>query len=161
MRYLWIVALMVLFISCEDEDPVEKRREQAVKDEELIKNYLDKNNIQATRYEVEYKYVTYGIYYIITREGEGVRPDYSSTVSAKYSGWFIGGAMFDSSEDEVVHFSLQSVIPGWTYGIPLMRPGGRATFYFPSGLAYGENGKGSAIPPNANLQFDVTLVNHY
>ena len=36
--------------------------------------------------------------------------------------------------------------------------GMKATIYCPSSFAYGERGAGGVIPPNADLIFDVELV---
>jgi hypothetical protein len=39
-----------------------------------------------------------------------------------------------------------------------MRVGGQRKLLIPSGLAYGENGAGSAIPPNSDLVFETEVV---
>jgi FKBP-type peptidyl-prolyl cis-trans isomerase FkpA/FKBP-type peptidyl-prolyl cis-trans isomerase FklB len=49
------------------------------------------------------------------------------------------------------------LIKGWQIGIPLMKKGGKATFYVPSELGYGGNDMG-AIPPNSILIFDIELI---
>jgi len=50
------------------------------------------------------------------------------------------------------------VIPGWDEGIQLLSVGDKARFVIPSDLAYGSQGAGGVIPPNATLIFDVELV---
>ena len=50
------------------------------------------------------------------------------------------------------------VIPGWDEGIQLLSIGDKARFVIPSDLAYGAQGAGGVIPPNATLIFDVELV---
>ena len=53
---------------------------------------------------------------------------------------------------------MGQVIAGWDEGISLLRVGDKARFVIPSNLGYGNRGAGGAIPPNANLIFDVELV---
>jgi peptidylprolyl isomerase len=84
-----------------------------------------------------------------------------ATVTVNYVGvLYNGGKEFDSSwsRNEPATFSLTSVIPGWTRGIPGMRVGGRRELIIPSRLAYGAAGSGSSIPPNAPLVFVIDML---
>ncbi|MEM7105562.1 MAG: FKBP-type peptidyl-prolyl cis-trans isomerase [Bacteroidota bacterium] len=133
-------------------------KDQEAEDEKLITAYLAAN-------ELEYERTPDGIYYKMEVEGEGEHPTASSTVKCHYTGTFLDGTKFDSSYDypgeQPIEFSLQRVIPGWTKGIPLLKPGGKATLIIPSGIAYGSfgNPRGNPpIPPNTVLKFEVELV---
>lgn len=72
------------------------------------------------------------------------------------------GTVFDSSRDRGQPFKFQigvgQVIQGWDEGVMLMSKGQKATLSIPSVKGYGKNGAGSAIPPNADLVFEVELL---
>lgn len=92
-------------------------------------------------------------------EGSGDAPGPTATVRVHYTGWLPGGEVFDSSlkRGEPIEFKLSGVVPGWTEGIQLMRPGGKAKLTLPAELGYGDQGK-SLIPPKATLIFEVELL---
>lgn len=101
-----------------------------------------------------------GLQYEVLTEGKGDSPKASDTVTVHYKGTLISGETFDSSYDrgQPVSFPLQNVIPGWTEGLQLMKPGAKYKFVIPSNLAYGERGAGIKIGPNATLVFEVELL---
>ena len=103
-----------------------------------------------------------GLDYTEVQEGTGAQPKTGDTVRVHYTGKFANGKVFDSSvsRGEPLEFSLGRgrVIKGWDEGIALMKVGGKAVLTIPPHLAYGENGAGGVIPPNATLTFEVELV---
>lgn len=101
-----------------------------------------------------------GLKYKVIKEGTGKKPVATSNVKVHYTGMFLNGQVFDSSvqRGEPIDFGLNQVIPGWTEGVQLMQEGAKYKFYIPSNLAYGENGAGGVIPPNADLLFEVELL---
>ena len=44
-------------------------------------------------------------------------------------------------------------------GVNKLKFGEKAVFFIPSNLGYGEQGAGDVVPPNANLIFEVELLN--
>ncbi len=87
-------------------------------------------------------------------------PEAKDTVSVHYTGKLIDGTVFDSSEERGVPatFGVTQVIPGWVEALQMMKEGAQWRLYIPSALAYGPQGAGGVIGPNATLIFDVTLL---
>ena len=104
-----------------------------------------------------------GLRYQIIQKGTGTKAEKGKTVSVHYKGQLLDGTVFDSSykRNQPIDFPLGvgQVIPGWDEGIGLLNVGDKARLVIPSHLAYGSQGAGGVIPPDANLIFDVELVN--
>ena len=121
-----------------------------------------------------------GLIYKITQKGTGVKPVDGTTVYFNYAGYFEDGNLFDSSYADVCKvygkydanrdtqggykgFPFEAgkkdgMIPGFIEGLSLISLGEKAIVYLPSNLAYGANGAGGVIPPNANLIFEIELI---
>lgn len=107
-----------------------------------------------------------GLKYEDTQVGTGAEAVAGKEVSVHYTGWLDAGSAakgkkFDSSVDRGQQFSFNlgagMVIKGWDEGVAGMKVGGKRTLMIPSKLGYGAAGAGGAIPPNADLIFDVEL----
>ena len=102
-----------------------------------------------------------GLQYEILREGEagGARPSPANQVSIHYRGTLIDGTEFDSSysRNQRAEFGVMGVIPGFSEGLQLMTVGSQYRFVIPSDMAYGPQGTGSDIGPNATLIFEIEL----
>jgi len=101
-----------------------------------------------------------GLQYEILTEGKGPSPSATTNVTVHYQGTTLDGKEFDSSysRNEPATFPLNRVIAGWTEGLQLMNIGAKYRFFIPSELAYGQNGAGADIGPNAALIFEVELL---
>lgn len=101
-----------------------------------------------------------GLQYEIVKQGDGPRPTAGDSVTVHYTGKLIDGTVFDSSVDRGVPatFGVTQVIPGWVEALQLMKAGSKWRLHIPSQLAYGPNGAGGIIGPNATLIFDVELL---
>ena len=81
-------------------------------------------------------------------------------VEVHYTGKLIDGTVFDSSVERgaPATFGVTQVIPGWVEALQLMKVGAKWRLFIPSQLAYGPQGAGNVIGPNATLIFDVELL---
>lgn len=109
------------------------------------------------------KQSTSGLVYVIEKEGEGLAIEKGAPVSLHYSGTFRrDGDKFDSSYDRGqpmdFQYQVNRMIPGFEEGIALLKKGGKAKLIIPYYQAYGPNGRPGAIPPYADLVFDIEIV---
>ena len=107
-----------------------------------------------------------GLEYIDSVQGTGAEAVAGKMVKVHYTGWLNEkgqkGRKFDSSVDRgdpfIFPLGAGRVIKGWDEGVAGMKVGGKRTLMIPAVLGYGARGAGSAIPPNADLIFDVELL---
>lgn len=136
---------------CDNEVQLNVNQEQLEADIEAIDTWLSENDINA---EVH----SSGLRYVVNAKGEGKKPSLCNNVAVTYQGRLLSnGESFDGTDNPVA-FSLSQLIKGWQLGIPLIKNGGSITLYIPSVYGYGTGGSGDVIPPNANLIFEIELV---
>ena len=121
-----------------------------------------------------------GLEYVITEKGTGQKPKTGTQIYIAYSGFLEDGSLFDSSLEEVnkafgkldvaraeqkgyqpIPFQAgrkDGMIPGFIEGIEQLSFGDKAVLFIPSHLAYGAAGAGGVIPPNANIIFEIQLL---
>ncbi|MGB4206298.1 MAG: FKBP-type peptidyl-prolyl cis-trans isomerase [Bacteroidales bacterium] len=147
-RIIFLIIFGALFFAGCQKD--ESKQDEI--DRKKILDYIKEHNINALE-------TSSGLFYVIENPGTGGHPNASSTVSVRYTGYFLDGTIFDSNEGkDLVPFSLERVIKGWQEGIPLFQKGGTGKLLIPSRLAYGSNSVGYGIPNNSVLIFDIRLI---
>lgn len=101
-----------------------------------------------------------GMIYKVIKNGSGVQPMLSDTVTAHYTGKLIDGTTFDSSipRGQPSSFPLANVIKGWQEILPMMKVGAKWEVVIPPQLAYGQAGAGKDIGPMATLVFEIELL---
>ena len=135
--------------------------------------YLTENKATATE-------TASGLRYKMIKTGAGKKPTEGTNVFVHYAGYLEDGSLFDSSYEEVnkecgkfdenrakqngyqpfpfPYGKKDGLIPGFLEGLSLMNYGDIALLFIPSKLGYGEKGAGNVIPPNANIIFEVEML---
>ncbi len=144
------LSVLIFLSSCFKQEDIPSFEEQLANDLAAIDSYLAQNSIDALSDDDNL------IRYVIHDEGDGSSPNLENCVTTSYKGMLFNGNVFDQSNN--LSFPLNRVIAGWQVGMQQLNKGDSATFYIPSGMAYGRQGIGS-IPGNANLIFNVRLKN--
>jgi len=121
-----------------------------------------------------------GLKYAITKKAGGKKPAAGANIFIHYAGYLENGSLFDSSIEAITKIygkydpnrgaqggyqpipfqfgKKDGLIPGFIEGIEKLSFGDKATIFIPSRLGYGEAGAGGVIPPNANIIFEIELL---
>ena len=94
--------------------------------------------------------------------GNGSSLQKGDVVKIKYTGRLKDGKIFDSSDmmgrSLPFYIGIGMSVKGWDEALVLMRAGDKAKLEIPASLGYGKKGYGKLIPPNAELFFDLEVV---
>ena len=104
-----------------------------------------------------------GVEYVVIKEGPagGAPPTKDQDAEVFYEGRLnVGGDAFDSAFErgDTETFPVAAVVPGFSEALTLMKPGDHWLVFIPSKLGYGARGAPGAIPPNADLLFEILMV---
>ena len=121
-----------------------------------------------------------GLQFTIYQKGNGKKPANGSQIFINYAGYLENGTLFDTNSQEIAQQFLKldpqraaqngysplpfevgskgGMIPGFEEGLSKLNIGDKAVLFIPSNLGYGENGAGNVIPPNANIIFEVEVL---
>uniref|UniRef100_UPI003216B422 FKBP-type peptidyl-prolyl cis-trans isomerase n=1 Tax=uncultured Draconibacterium sp. TaxID=1573823 RepID=UPI003216B422 len=159
---LVFAALLIGFVaSCMKDDsepyvPPTHEEEMA-----LLDQYID--TLENRGYDVDTTEM--GVYYVVDSVGTGDFPVDGDTCVVKYTGFFIGGTIFDASGDNTFEVVLGDgdVIDGWEDGLKVFNKGSEGYLIIPSEYAYGSKGSYDyygylKIPPYTTVLFHVEMV---
>lgn len=94
--------------------------------------------------------------YEVIQEGSGPTINNSSNPLINYTGKFIDGSTFGTSDDTgPISISIDNTIPGFSRGLLGMKQGEKRRLYIHPELGYGNRGE---LPPNSLLIFDVEVL---
>lgn len=103
-----------------------------------------------------------GLKVLVLKKGSGAPIKPGETVETMYYGCLTDGTQFDNSfqRGQPLAFMIGAgqMIPGYEEGVQLLQRGGRAYFFLPPALAYGEAGMPPMVPPQSELIFYVEIL---
>lgn len=95
----------------------------------------------------------------ILAPGDGTSPQFSDRVRVHYTVRLVDGTVADDTRarGKPRVFAVSKVVHGLADGLGFLKTGGRAVFYIPPSLGYGNMQVGN-VPPLSGLTFDVELL---
>ena len=121
-----------------------------------------------------------GLKILKLKEGEGEKPKIGQKVLVNYAGYLTDASLFDSNLEDLeifykkhnpqkaarglynptpMQYSPDSpLVPGFKEGLLQMKVGDKVRLFIPSHLGYGAAGFPPVIPPNADLVFDLEII---
>lgn len=142
-------------------------REQLRFETDLIEAYLINNNLEAQR-------TSEGVFYIISKQGEGDFIEKDSDVLANFTLRLLDGSVLSTTDEELAKakglhdeaniyqpypFRLKEAsLEGWLIGMPKFKKGSEGTLLIPSRYAFGDKGAGGVIPPNTPVIYDLEII---
>jgi FKBP-type peptidyl-prolyl cis-trans isomerase len=121
--------------------------------EAFLAGNADEEGVQTTASGLQYKVIT---------AGSGPRIGRNDGVIVNYEGRLTDGTVFDTTSEPgrgPAPMLVSQVVPGFAEALQLMQPGSSYRFWLPPALGYGDKvPEGGPIPPNAVLEFDVTVL---
>jgi len=142
-RLLYIASLLFIFASC-----------NTYSDQELegfdkeIQAYIKKNKLDLDASPS-------GLYFKITKEGDGRLIQYTDSVSISYKGKLLNGRIFDYTKEPLT-FAVKGLIGGWKEALLSCKKGSEVVMIIPPQIGYG-NHKLDDIPQNSILYFEMKV----
>jgi FKBP-type peptidyl-prolyl cis-trans isomerase len=142
-----------------------EREKQNAADDKKLNDYFKKNGLQPTK-------LPSGVYYTITKPGEGKNAMKNGKAKLQWTGKLLNGKTFDWSKDSTGNpkppFEFNIGGRGLNAGVDevmaLLNKGSQATVYVPSSMGFGKYkqpakpGFKEGVPENSILQYDIEVV---
>lgn len=166
-RFLIFSLLITSFLSCgrqtADDGNLSKPGKKDIedmnrflvqKDRERILNYIERKGLSM-------KETPSGLWYQISREGEGEKLRENDKVWFEYECSLLDGTLCYTSKDEgpkQIILGHSNTEAGLYQGLLMLRPGSEAVFIIPPFLAHGLRGDGKKIPPRSVVVYKVNIL---
>lgn len=122
-------------------------REDSIEFQHIVSNY---NRVKKT---------ANGVYYVVSKYGEGKQVKDTSTIIVSYRAYLHDGKVFEKSKPGGIRVRLGKgeLISGWEDALPLMKEGALYKLIIPQSMAYGPRGSDN-VPPYSTVIFDVEVI---
>jgi FKBP-type peptidyl-prolyl cis-trans isomerase FklB len=157
LRFLPLVALL-LFQGCGPKEPSPPSPPSApVKSDLELKREKYFGPAVVTDASVDWRSTGLGVKMLVL--GDGPAPQFSDRVRVHYTVRLVNGTVVDDTraKGKPSVFAVSKLVRGLTDGLGFLKTGGRAIFYIPPSLGYG-NMQAGIVPPLSGLIFDVELL---
>jgi len=148
---IYFTLIISLFACAKNENSA---LQQQAQEDQLISDFLKRNNVNATKSQT-------GLYYVLDPIGTGEQASAVTQIASIDVGIFLlGGAKFITEKDIVYRFSNGLLMQGIVEATTLLKEGGSGRFYIPSSLGFGQSSgvvNGINVPTNASLYAEVKL----
>ncbi len=106
------------------------------------------------------KVTSTGLQYKVITTGKGQKPVPNGFVRFHIITKLVDGSVLDDTykKNQPISAPVDKVIPGWSETFRLMNVGSKFEVVLPPQIAFGENGAGNMIPPNAVLISTIELL---
>ena len=169
---VWVLLLTIVLLlaACGPATPAEDATAEPVATEETISDEaatdeeaaVDEVPVGIPTVEGPTTTTDSGLVYIETLAGEGRQPEEGDIVTMNIVGMLDDGTVFADTYTDGAPITAtatdEDLFVGWKEGLLLMKEGGTARLIIPPDLAFGTEGAGGVIPPDATVTMDIELI---
>lgn len=137
------------------ETYIKVNKQLVAEEQKSIEDYVSREGLNMDKTQT-------GLWYLITKEGEGNKITKGKVVTLNYSIHLLDGTLCYSSEKDghkIFLVGQGGVESGLEEGILMMQEGSKAIFIMPPHLAHGLVGDDAKIPSRAIIRYDVEVLN--
>ncbi|NBX80144.1 MAG: hypothetical protein EBQ94_07150 [Flavobacteriales bacterium] len=143
-KILFFFATTLLFASCQTYS-----EQQIESFDKEIQKYIKKKKLDLDASPS-------GLYFKVTKEGQGKFINYTDSVSITYTGKLLNGRIFDYTKTPR-KFAVRELLIGWKEALLSCKKNSEVIMIIPPQLGYGDH-KLDDIPQNSVLYFEMKVL---
>ncbi|MFH1195264.1 MAG: FKBP-type peptidyl-prolyl cis-trans isomerase [bacterium] len=156
-----------LMTTVEAQNVIQEWQQNRQKEMEKAKvEIAQKNLVEAKKFTEENSHkqgvvsTASGLQYKILQSANGPSPKPQDTVLVHFKGFLLDGTVINDTykNGSPVKIPVNGFLPAWAEALPQMKLNEKWQLFIPPALGFGEKGRGSLVPPNAMLIFEVELL---